>query len=68
MGRKKNTTTDLKRLVIDECPDYKHLGKCIWDKPCIHFGEEDGDCHIFDKYIPAYKEMAAKEAAAKKRK
>lgn len=65
MPRKKSTNSELKQLVITECPDYKHMGKCIWDKPCSHFLEKDEDCKIFDKYIPLYKEMYAKEKARK---
>ena len=65
MGRKKNTNTELKRMVIAECPDYKHHGKCIWDKPCNHFTEADENCHHFDQFIPHYKEMYAKEKTRK---
>ena len=68
MGRKKNTNTEIKRMVIDECPDYKHHGSCIWGNPCKHFLEKEEDCKHFDQFIPYYKEMYAKEKARKESK
>lgn len=67
MGRNKKSNSNLKQLVIDECPEYKHPGKCIWGYPCKHFLEKDEECKIFDKYVPYYKEMYAKEEARKRR-
>lgn len=65
MGRKKQTTSELKDMVRAECPDWKSPDRCIWGKPCSHFLEKDEDCKRFDKYIPLYKEMYAKEKARK---
>lgn len=58
----KKTNTDIKRLVIQECANYRHIGKCIWDRGCYYFEEDESkqQCEYFDKLIPYYMESKQK--------